>query len=75
MPDPFLFIVAIIAIACVMLFPVRMWRRRHHRYERRRVRGSVELTEWPCSYRTAVPMGGAIRASRPCTVTAPAGTV
>jgi len=31
-PDPFLFIVGIIAIACVILFPVRMWRRRRHRY-------------------------------------------
>jgi hypothetical protein len=31
-PDPFLFIVAIIAIVCVVLFPVRLWRRRHHRY-------------------------------------------
>jgi hypothetical protein len=28
MPDPFLFIVGIIAIACVVLFPVLMWRRR-----------------------------------------------
>ncbi|HEX7196081.1 MAG TPA: hypothetical protein VF364_04505 [Candidatus Limnocylindria bacterium] len=32
MPDPFLFIVAIIAIACVVLFPVRLWRRRRQRY-------------------------------------------
>jgi FtsZ-interacting cell division protein ZipA len=32
MPDPFLFIVGIIAIACVVLFPVHMWRRRRHRY-------------------------------------------
>ena len=32
MPDPFLLIVGIIAIACVLLFPIRMWRRRHHRY-------------------------------------------
>jgi membrane protein YdbS with pleckstrin-like domain len=32
-PDPFLFIVAIIAIVCVVLFPVRLWRRRRHRYE------------------------------------------
>jgi len=31
-PDPFLFIVAIIAIACVALFPIRLWRRRRHRY-------------------------------------------
>ena len=32
MPDPFLFIVGIIAIACVILFPIRLWRRRRHRY-------------------------------------------
>ena len=32
MPDPFLFIVGIIAIACVILFPVVIWRRRRHRY-------------------------------------------
>jgi hypothetical protein len=32
MPDPFLFIVGLIAIACVALFPIRMWRRRRHRY-------------------------------------------
>ncbi len=32
MPDPFLFIVGIIAIACVVLFPIRLWRRRRHRY-------------------------------------------
>ena len=32
MPDPFLFIVGLIAIACVILFPIRLWRRRHHRY-------------------------------------------
>jgi hypothetical protein len=31
-PDPFLFIVAIIAIACVVLFPIRLLRRRRHRY-------------------------------------------
>ncbi len=33
MPDPFLFIVAIIALACVLLFPIRLWRRRRHRYD------------------------------------------
>jgi hypothetical protein len=33
MPDPFLFIVGLIAIACVVLFPIRLWRRRSHRYE------------------------------------------
>ena len=32
MPDPFLLIVGIIAIACVLLFPIRLWRRRSHRY-------------------------------------------
>ncbi len=32
MPDPFLFIVGIIAIACVILFPIRLWQRRRHRY-------------------------------------------
>jgi hypothetical protein len=32
MPDPFLLIAGFIAIACVILFPIRMWRRRHHRY-------------------------------------------
>ena len=31
-PDPFLLIVGLIAIACVILFPIRLWRRRHHRY-------------------------------------------
>jgi len=33
MPDPFLLIVAVIAIACVVLFPVRMWRLRRRREE------------------------------------------
>ena len=32
MPDPFLVILAVIALACVVLFPVRIWRKRHHRY-------------------------------------------
>ena len=32
MPDPFLFIVSLIAIACVILFPIRLSRRRRHRY-------------------------------------------
>jgi hypothetical protein len=32
MPDPFLFIVGIIAITCVILFPVLMWRRHRHGY-------------------------------------------
>ena len=33
MPDPFLLIVGCIALLCVVLFPVRMWRRRNRRYE------------------------------------------
>ncbi len=32
MPDPFLFIVGIIAIATVLLFPLRLWQRRRKRY-------------------------------------------
>jgi hypothetical protein len=32
MPDPFLLIVGVIAIACVILFPIRMWQRRRQRY-------------------------------------------
>jgi fatty acid desaturase len=32
MPDPFLVIVAAIAVVCVLLYPVRLWRKRHHRY-------------------------------------------
>ena len=32
MPDPFLFIVGVIAIACVILLPIRLWQRRRHRY-------------------------------------------
>lgn len=32
-PDPFWLIVAVIAVACVVLFPIRLWRRRHHRYD------------------------------------------
>ena len=32
-PDPFLLIVGCIALLCVVLFPVRMWRRRNRRYE------------------------------------------
>lgn len=32
MPDPFLLIVGFIAIACVILFPIRMRRRRRHQY-------------------------------------------
>ena len=33
MPDPFWLIVAFLAIACVLLFPVRLWMRSRHRYE------------------------------------------
>ncbi len=32
MPDPFLIIVGIIAIATVLLFPIRLWQRRRKRY-------------------------------------------
>jgi len=33
MPDPFLLIVGCIAIACVLLFPVRLWMRSRYRRE------------------------------------------
>jgi hypothetical protein len=32
MPDPFLLILGVIAVACVLLYPIRIWRKRHHRY-------------------------------------------
>ena len=32
MPDPLLLIVGVIAIACLVLFPIRIWRKQHHRY-------------------------------------------
>ena len=32
MPDPFLIIVGVIAVLCVVLFPVRMWQRHRRRY-------------------------------------------
>ncbi|MBA4170425.1 MAG: hypothetical protein H0X68_08465 [Chloroflexi bacterium] len=32
MPDPFLFILGLIAVACVILFPLRLWRKKHRRY-------------------------------------------
>jgi hypothetical protein len=32
MPDPFLLILGFIAILCIVLFPVRLWRRRQKRY-------------------------------------------
>lgn len=31
MPDPLL-ILGVIAIACLVLYPVRIWRQKHHRY-------------------------------------------
>jgi hypothetical protein len=30
--DPFWLIVGLIALACVALYPLRIWRRNHHRY-------------------------------------------
>ena len=33
MPDPFLLIVGVIAIACVLLFPVGLWMRSRYRPE------------------------------------------
>jgi hypothetical protein len=32
MPDPFLFIVGVIAIVCIVLFPLRIWRQKTRRY-------------------------------------------
>ncbi len=32
MPDPFLLILGFIAIACVILYPLRLWRQKHRRY-------------------------------------------
>jgi hypothetical protein len=32
MPDPFLVILGFIAIACLVLYPIRIWRQKHHRY-------------------------------------------
>ena len=32
MGDPFWLIVGLIALACVALYPLRIWRRNHHRY-------------------------------------------
>ena len=31
MPDPML-ILGIIAVACLVLYPIRIWRKRNHRY-------------------------------------------
>jgi hypothetical protein len=43
MPDPFLVILAAIALATVILFPIRQWRRRRHRYGADDEEGSVPL--------------------------------
>jgi len=32
MPDPFLVILAVIALACVVLYPLRIWQKRRRRY-------------------------------------------
>lgn len=32
MPDPFLIILGFIALLCIVLFPVRLWRQKHRRY-------------------------------------------
>jgi hypothetical protein len=32
MPDPFLVILGFIAILAIVLYPIRIWRQRHHRY-------------------------------------------
>ncbi len=32
MPDPFFLVLGLIAILCVILFPIRLWQRRRHRY-------------------------------------------
>ena len=32
MPDPFLVILGFIALLCIVLFPVRLWRQKHRRY-------------------------------------------
>jgi len=32
MPDPFLLILGFIALACVILYPIRLWRQKHRRY-------------------------------------------
>ncbi len=33
LPDPFWLIVGLIALATIVLYPIRRWRQRHHRYE------------------------------------------
>jgi hypothetical protein len=32
MPDPFLILLAVTAVACLLLYPIRLWRQKHHRY-------------------------------------------
>lgn len=32
MPDPFFLILGFIAIAAIALYPIRIWRQKHHRY-------------------------------------------
>ena len=32
MPDPFLIIVGVIAIACLILYPLRIWQKHRRRY-------------------------------------------
>jgi hypothetical protein len=32
MPDPFFLVLGLIAILCVILFPIRLWQRHRHRY-------------------------------------------
>lgn len=34
MPDPFLVILGFIALLCIILFPVRLWRQKHRRYRK-----------------------------------------
>jgi hypothetical protein len=47
MPDPFLLIVGLIAIACLALYPIRIWRRRTHRYDDDDGGGDVPLAPPP----------------------------
>ncbi len=32
MPDPFLLILALTAVACLILYPIRLWQQKHRRY-------------------------------------------
>jgi hypothetical protein len=45
MPDPFLLILAVIAVVCVLLYPIRIWRKRHHRYGNETEEGEVPRPE------------------------------